>query len=655
MISLILLLINQILGLLAPLIVKEIFDEHLNGIEQTWYETDTVDRYTVVHNGKRYKQKQYFKAGEEKGTEAHIIIDGKNYYFVIIELHEDDEYKIVDDKLVIDRGDERIIHEDIRKLSHQEVIAFYTPSFTLLAVLVVLLFLRSVFSIVIGYFQRIISANITINMTRDARLEAAEKLEKLPIAYYESEQAGKLANRLIYDVNGMSQTFGTIMNLVVHASLSLIFAYVGMFMLDAKLALITFVGFPIVYFWARFFVNKLKRIAKRVSELNSQIAAQLNEIINGISILQVFNAGKRTTRRFSKVNQAFMDEQMGEVKLHMTLGWNMIEFIRSLITAFVLLYFGLKSFSVGGIVVTSGLIYAYNEYLLKVIDPINIIFRNAGSLEHGMARMERFYHLIEAEEEDVEFRPIPRYQGAIKFENVNFGYDEHNPVLKDINLEIKPGEMVGIVGHTGSGKTTMMSLLMRFYDLNPNEGGTIYVDNVDIQTYSKRTYRQHISIILQDPVLFRGTIASNIRFGKEDITDEEIEEVLIRIGGEHLIQKFEKGIHQEINRGGTNLSVGEKQLISFARAIISDPAILIMDEATANIDTETEELIQRALNVASQGRTVIIIAHRLSTIKNADKIVVLQNGEKVEEGTHEDLVQLGGVYSNIYHSQAHMV
>lgn len=211
--------------------------------------------------------------------------------------------------------------------------------------------------------------------------------------------------------------------------------------------------------------------------------------------------------------------------------------------------------------------------------------------------------------------------------------------------------MVGLVGHTGSGKSTLTNLLLRFYDFKEGDKGRILVDGVDITTYPKRTFRSHIGIIIQDPVMFKGTIADNIRFGISTISDEEAEKVLRDIGGSKLLDKLEKGIHSDVSRGGGNLSVGEKQLISFARAIVHDPAILIMDEATANIDTETEQLIQMALEKARKGRTLIVIAHRLSTIKNADKIVVLENGLKVEEGKHTELIAKNGTYANIYRSQ----
>jgi ATP-binding cassette, subfamily B, multidrug efflux pump len=651
-ISLTMLILNQLLGLASPLIVKEILDEHLMGIEQPWYEVNTRDEHTVFFNGDYYKQGKYFSSSEAKGKEVTLFMETGKYYFVD-EAVTKGERTISGETLRVENK-EGIFDYDIQILEYQDVIDFYAPSKTILIILILLLLGRSVLSILVGYIQRISTAQININMTRDVRLDAVKKIQELPITYFEGEPAGKLANRIIYDVNGMMQMFGTVMNLVINASLSLVFAYIGMFILDPKLALFTFVVYPIVYFWLRFFVRQLRKVATKVNELNSQIVASLNEIINGISILKIFNYQKHTAKKFDTLNQDFMKEHISEVKLHLTLGWNMISFMRGIVTALIITYFGWGYLNVGGVIITGGLIYAYNEYLLKVVDPIAVLFREVGNLQHAIVRTERIMNLVDAEGEEGEKLILPRYQGNISIQNLWFGYNESEHVLKGINLEVKAGEMVGLVGHTGSGKSSLMSLLMRFYDMKPTDQGSIKIDGVDIHTYSKQTYRQHIGIILQEPILFKGTIASNIRFGKEYVSDEEIEAVMLQIGADKLLQKLEKGIHQEVSRAGSNLSVGEKQLISFARALIYDPAILIMDEATANIDTETETMIQKALEVVAKDRTMIIIAHRLSTIKHADKIVVLNNGMKLEEGSHEELVINNGVYANIYRSQVQL-
>jgi len=253
--------------------------------------------------------------------------------------------------------------------------------------------------------------------------------------------------------------------------------------------------------------------------------------------------------------------------------------------------------------------------------------------------------------EDNTIGPIDRYNGNIKFDNIWFAYVENEYVLKGVSLEIKHGERVGLVGHTGSGKSSLMNLLLRFYDLTDEKSGKIYVDGIDIASLPKRTYRYHLGIVLQEPILFKGTIASNIRFGKENVSDEQIIAILKSMGGEKLINKFEKGINTPISRAGVNMSSGEKQIISLARVIVHNPSILVMDEATSHIDTETEEMIKKALKVVCKNRTVIIIAHRLSTIYNADRIIVLDHGLKVEEGTHHTLMQANGVYANIYRAQ----
>ncbi|ERJ12901.1 ABC transporter ATP-binding protein [Haloplasma contractile] len=648
-ISLIMLVLNQVLGLLSPLIVKEILDEHIMGIEFPWYQVAEEGEHTVYFNGDYYKQERYFGDGETKGKQVSVFTHKSNFYFVYEPIIEGK--KTIDDQTLTVVKDEITKTYSISKLDYEDVIDFYKPSFFMLKILVLLLLARSILSIIIGYIQRISTANLNINMVRDARLDAIKKVGRLPINYFEQEPAGKLSNRIIHDVGGMMMLLGTLINLVINASMSFIFAYIGMFYLDAKLALISFVIYPIVYIWLRFFIKKLRKVATKVNELNSLITASLNEIINGISILQIFNYKKQTSKRFDTLNKAFMGEHIKEIKLHTTLGWNMINFLRGIVTAAIIVYFGYGYLNVEGMVISAGLIYAYNEYLLKLIDPLNILFRQVGNLQHAVVRTERIFKIIDGEVEDNTKEVIPRYKGRIQFENVWFAYHEQDYVIKDINLNIEPGQVVGLVGHTGSGKSSLMSLLLRFYDLKPTDKGKILVDGIDITNFSKPTYRQHIGIILQDPVLFKGTIASNVRFGANDITDEQIEEILIHIGAKQLLDKFDKGIHQEVSRAGSNLSVGEKQLISFARALIYNPSILVMDEATANIDTETETLIQNALDIVSKGRTMIIIAHRLSTIKNADKIVVLNNGEKFEEGSHKELIINNGIYANIYRSQ----
>ena len=475
-------------------------------------------------------------------------------------------------------------------------------------------------------------------------------IERLPINEFEIEPAGKTANRITNDVNGILIMYRQILNLFFSAILSFVFAYVGMFYLDAKLALFTLLFYPLVYIWIRLFLKVLKKIAEKVNESNSMLTSKINEIINGINILQIFNFKEKTIKEFNEINEEYRREQLKDSKVSLIGGWNMLNVLRGLITTFIVAYFGWQYTSVGGIVVTAGLVYAYNEYILKLVDPINIIFTQISAFQNSHVQVKRYHKLIEAKLESSEKHDIEKYKGKIKFDNIWFSYIKDNYVLKGVSFDIEPGQMVGLVGHTGSGKSSLINLLLRFYDINNDLSGKIYVDDMDITSIEKRTYREHIGIVLQEPVLFKGTIASNIKFGK-DVTDEEVENVLKLIGGQKIIEKFPLGIHQKITRSGLNMSAGEKQLISLARVLVHNPSILIMDEATSHIDLETEEMVKKALQVVSKDRTVIVIAHRLSTIFDADKIVVLDHGLKVEEGKHEDLVKLNGVYANIYRAQ----
>lgn len=649
-ISLVMIFIVQILGFLSPLIVKAVLDDYILGIEYEWKEIAVDSEKAVVYNGKYYKQVRYLEVDDEIVGDASIILYKDGFYFTN-EIIEKGNKSLKDNVLTIKSKDGLLYNYQVNKLDAKTVVNFYKPMFNALVILILLLFARSIISIIASYIQRICADTVIVHIARNARTDAMKSIERLPIKYFESEPSGKMSARISIDVNGLIGLYRIFVNVLTSAVLSFVFAYVGMFYLDYRLALISFVIYPLVYIWIKFFLKRLKKVAVKVNELRSMMVAKINEIINGINILQIFNYKKQTVSEFNNINNDFTKEQLKEVKLHITYGWNMIGIVKAIVTVMIVVYFGYQYLTVSEIIVTAGLIYAYNEYLLKIIEPVNIIFTQVGEFQHALVQTDRIFKIIDGDLEDNTISEVDRYQGNIKFDDIWFAYNEKEYVLKGISFEIEKGQTVGLVGHTGSGKSSLMNLLLRFYDLSDENSGSIYLDDVNINTFSKKTYRKHIGIVLQEPVLFKGTIASNIRFGKDGVTDEEIEDVLISLGGEKLLMKFPEGINTPITRAGLNMSSGEKQIISLARAFIYNPAILIMDEATSHIDTETEEMIKNALDIVSKNRTTIIIAHRLSTIKNADKIIVLDHGLKVEEGKHNDLIEKNGVYANIYRSQ----
>ena len=651
-ISLIMIIIVQTLNFISPLIVKTILDDCIMGIEYDWKEVASDSDKAVYYNGHYYKQERHLTQDDIVIKDASIVILKTNFYFVDDDIQSG--HNELDGNILKVTTDTKTYEYEVTKLLGGEVISFYQPILHTLIIFIVLLFAKSLVTIICTFTQHY-STNKMVNwLARDGRTLAMQSIERLPISEFEKEPAGKTASRITQDVDGLIILYRQLINLIASAILSFIFAYIGMFYLDYRLAFLSLLIYPFVFLWVRLYLKKLKKTAENVNESRSMLTGKINEIINGINILQIFNFKKQTVNEFNEISMTYKKEQLKEVKLSITLGWNMINVMRSFITVLIIVFFGAQSLSLAGITVSAGLIYAYNEYLLKIVNPISIIFTQIGEFEHSHVRIERIHKLIEAPLEDDTKQEIERYKGDIKFENVWFSYVPNEYVLKGVSFDIKAGQMIGLVGHTGSGKTSLMNLLLRFYDLDETQDppcGHIYVDGKDIKTYSKRTYREHIGIVLQEPVLVRGTIASNIRFGKEDVSDEEVERILISLGGQKILDKFSEGINQPINRLGENLSAGEKQIISLARALVYDPSIIIMDEATSHIDTETEEMIKHALNVVCKNRTVIVIAHRLSTIFNADKIIVLNHGLKVEEGTHEELVAKNGFYANIYRAQ----
>lgn len=647
--SILLIIIIQLLGFISPLIVKTILDDCIMGIEYDWVEVISNDSSTVKYNDKYYKQTRHLDESDVVISDASIVIYKSSFYFVNDKV-EDGHRKITNNILEIKKDNLKYQYE-VSILTSKQITSFYKPIYKTLLIFLILLFIKMILNILCTFIEHIITNNVISSLAQDGRTLAMKSIEFLPISYFEEEQAGKMASRITQDVDGFITLYRQLINLFANVSLSFIFAYIGMFYLNYKLALLSFAFYPLIILWIKVFMKWLKKIAIKVNESRSMLSAKINEVINGINILQVFNYKKQTVDEFNQISMNYKEEQLKEVKLSTTLGWNMINIAKAIITTGIVMYFGLSSFTISNVVITAGTIYAYNEYLLKIIEPINIIFSQINMFSHSHVQMDRIHKLIEGKKEDSEVYDIPKTKGNIKFDNVWFAYHDKDYVLKGISFEIKAGEMIGLVGHTGSGKSSLMNLLLRFYDLNDELSGNIYIDDTPIDKYSKRSFRKQIGIVLQDPVLIKGTIADNVRFGNESITDEEIKDTIIKLGGKNILDKFANGIFQEIARSGTNLSVGEKQIISLARAFVNNPQIIIMDEATSHIDIETESMIQEALKVVCENRTVIVIAHRLSTIFNADKIIVLDHGLKVEEGTHYELLKNNSVYANIYRAQ----
>ena len=391
-------------------------------------------------------------------------------------------------------------------------------------IIIIILFMKSVITIACNFIQQMCTNRCINRIVMKERINGMKAIESLPIAEFEKEPAGKMANRITNDVNGILVMYRQILNLFFSAILSFVFAYIGMFYLDVKLALLTFILYPFIYLWIRFFLKLLKKIAERVHESSSLLTSKINEIINGINILQIFNFKKKTINEFNEINEEFRSQQLKDAKISLIGGWNMLNVLRGLITTFIIAYFGLQFTSVSGIVVTAGLVYAYNEYILKLVEPINIIFTQISAFQNSHVQVDRYHKLVESQLESSNKTSIERYIGKIKFDNIWFSYIKDNYVLKGVSFDIEPGQMIGLVGHTGSGKSSLINLLLRFYDINNDLSGSIYVDDMDISSIEKRTYREHIGIVLQEPVLFKGTIASNIKFGK-DVTDEEVENI----------------------------------------------------------------------------------------------------------------------------------
>ena len=438
---------------------------------------------------------------------------------------------------------------------------------------------------------------------------------------------------------------------IITALLNIIIVYVGVIVLEPRLALLIIVLVPILLLWITVYRKKVHKFYVDLRETGSKITGKLNELITGALIIQDFNQEEEMLDDYRALCKKYIHNERKANTVNIYFGWELLSLIKRTAEVCLLLFLGFQSIEVAEITISVGLVAAFVENLDKMINPVNAIFNNLNELEDSMVGATRVFLFIDEANDTriLDGKEAPKeIAGEVEFKNIRFAYVDDKYVLDDISLHVEAGKTIGIVGHTGSGKSSMMNLLLGYNDY---QEGSLLVDGVDIKEYNKASYRKNLGIVLQTPALFAGTIKSNITMERDCYSDEEIINVLKAVGAGYMLEKTDLGINMPISFRGENLSLGEKQLISFARILLRNPKILVLDEATANIDSETEEQIKKAMDVVSKGRTTFIIAHRLSTIKNADEIIVLDQGKIVGRGTHDTLYNNCKHYKDMYDSQ----
>ncbi|WP_313894721.1 ABC transporter ATP-binding protein [Psychrobacillus sp.] len=517
-----------------------------------------------------------------------------------------------------------------------------------ITMLLLLFFGLTIVTAIFRYFMFIylqIGANRVVQKLRN---DVFQHIQTLPIQYFDNLPAGKVVARVTNDTEAIRNLYVQVLSQFATSIISIIGVYVALFILNVKMAAMALFVIPIVYVWMigyRKYASKYNHVVRtKIADLN----AMLNESIQGISIIQAFKREKQMEREFEEMNEEHYRYQKKLLILDSATSFNLVTVLRIIMFMLFIWYFGNQSMEPNTII-SAGMLYAFVDYTTRLFNPITGIVNQFSQLERSLVAGSRVFKLLDEQGEKVKDQRIDRYEGNVEFQNVSFAYKENDYVLKNLNFVANKGETVALVGHTGSGKSSIMNLLFRFYD--PSKG-KILIDGTDITTVPRQTIRDHMGIVLQDPYLFSGTIESNVSLSDPSISREKVEAALEAVGGERVLKNLEKGLDEPVIEKGSTLSSGQRQLVSFARALAFDPAILILDEATSNIDTETEEIIQHAMDVLKKGRTTFIIAHRLSTIKNADRILVLDRGEIVESGTHDELLLLQGRYEQMYKLQA---
>lgn len=586
------------------------------------------------------------KAKDFKGTMKKLISYLSPYklaiLLVIVFAIGSSVFNIVGPK-ILGNATTKIFEGLVSKVSNSGGGIDFDAIFRTLTILASLYIISSIFSFV----QTFITSDISQKVSYNLRKSISEKINKLPLNYYDKKTNGEVLSRVTNDIDAISQNLNQILSQMITSATTLIGVLIMMLSISVTMTLVSLIVIPLSLVMIMLVVRKSQKHFRAQQEYLGHTNGHIEEMYSGHNIMKAFNGEEKAIEEFDKLsdtlyNSAWKSQFLSGMMMPiMTFIGNLGYVIVAIMGGFLAIR---NKIQVGDIL-------AFIQYVRSFMQPIAQTAQIANVMQQTAAAAERVFEFLEEEEvvEDVK-NPISTegIEGAVEFDHVRFGYNEDKIIINDFSINIKPGQKVAIVGPTGAGKTTIVKLLMRFYELN---GGKILIDGHDYRDFTRNDLRKIFGMVLQDTWLFNGSIMENIRYGRLDASDEEVIEAAKLAHAHHFIKTLADGYNMEINEEADNISQGQKQLLTIARAILSDPKILILDEATSSVDTRTEVFIQQAMENLMEGRTSFIIAHRLSTIKNADVILVMKDGDIVEQGTHEELLKSKGFYSELYNSQ----
>ncbi|MBG9790058.1 ABC transporter ATP-binding protein [Brevibacillus laterosporus] len=670
-VALFLLIVGTAADLAGPLIAKVAIDNHILSIQKNWYFVKPGDASQATGNSFEKSVTLSLPAKEAstlvredwipKGTDlgqyqlAQILAQDKEYYVVSPPVSTEGKRSFSID--ASNQSERQLYHIQVENkgkidqttgylLTPEEVeslyIYDYIPLFGLLGGYAGLILL----SAGLHYIQLLILQTIAQRIIQRMRIDVFTHLQKLPISFFDKTPVGTMVSRITNDTEAVRELYVSVMASFVQNGVYVVGILLALFVLEPSLAWACIIFVPILLLLIKTYRHYSSKLFATIRSKLSELNGMLNEMIHNMSIVQAYRKEEEIQAEFAEINQAYFIGRKKENHYEALLLRPAVDLLEKIMLTLVIWYFGATSLTG---VISFGVLYAFVDYVTRFFEPINMVMERMAHLQQASVSAGRVFEIMDTKAiEESGKEQMERPKGEVVFDHVWFAYHDDQYILKDISFRAEPGQTIALVGHTGSGKSSLMNVLLKFYEY---QKGSITIDGVDLQAIRSSSLRQHVGMVLQDPFLFTGDVSFNIRLYEDNINEEKVREAAKAVHADEFIAQLEKGYHEDVVERGATLSSGQRQLISFARALAADPAILVLDEATASIDSETESAIQDALKVLAQGRTTFIIAHRLSTIQEADVILVLSQGEIVEQGNHEALMDKQGIYYKMYQLQ----